>query len=201
MSPCSRRRALQGVAALAAGPLFWKGARGLQAQDLGQFSAGPPPCNPDAKLTPAAPEGTDFRRGAPARTSLLDKTTAGTKLLLTGTVSGVSCGPIRGARIDFWQADANGAYDRTGFRLRGYQLTDAIGAYHLETIVPGPRGHEAPRLHVKVQPPGRPAFTTQLFFPNQPLNATDPQFRPELVVAVTPKSGALAGKFNIVLNL
>jgi protocatechuate 3,4-dioxygenase beta subunit len=172
----------------------------LRAQGLGQFAAGPPPCAPNEKTTPAAPEGPEFKKGAPRRTSLLDPGVTGAKLNLSGTVAGLTCGPIGGARLDFWQADANGVYDAAGFRLRGHQFTDATGAYRLETIVPGAQ-KRAPRLHVKVQPPGKPAFTTQLFFPGQRLNTADPQFRPELLIAVTDAGGVKTGRFNIVLDL
>ena len=30
-----------------------------------------------------------------------------------------------GALLDFWQADAKGHYDNSGFRLRGHQFADA----------------------------------------------------------------------------
>ena len=186
---------------LASGAAALRPARHVRAQGLGDFSAGPPACSPDAKPTPGTPQGPDFRPGAPARASLLEAGVTGTRLVLTGTVAGVTCGPIARARLDFWQADAKGVYDAAGFRLRGYQLTDGNGAYRLETIVPGPTQGHAPCLHLKVQPPGKAAFTTTLFFPNQPLNRTDPQFRPELLISI-PK-GAVAGtaRFDIALNL
>jgi protocatechuate 3,4-dioxygenase beta subunit len=171
------------------------------AQGLGDFSAGPAPCRPDAKPTPATKEGPNFRAGAPARTSLLEPGVAGTKIILTGAVAGVSCGPIAKARLDFWQADAKGVYDASGFRLRGYQLTDAAGTYRLETIVPGPVAGRAPCLHVKVQPPGKPAFVTQLYFPDQPLNQKDPEFRSELVITMPKPGSAGPARFDITLDI
>jgi protocatechuate 3,4-dioxygenase beta subunit len=125
----------------------------------------------------------------------------GTKFVLTGLVSGVTCGPIKRARVDFWQTDSRGAYDAAGFRLRGHQFTDANGRYRLETIVPGPHGKEAPQLHVKVQPPGKPGLTTRLYFPDQPQNKTDPQFRQELVLKMSGGPSAKAASFDLVLNL
>ncbi len=171
-------------------------------QGLGQFSGGgPPPCKADEKATPAASQGQDFKPGAPERSSLVEPGLTGTKLVLTGSVSGLTCGPIKRARLDFWQADARGVYDASGYRLRGHEFTDANGRYRLETIVPGQHGKEAPHLHVKVQPAGKPGLTTRLFLPDQALNRTDAQFREELVMKV---SGGPAGKtatFDIVLNL
>ena len=49
------------------------------------------------KVEGAAPEGPDFKPGAPGRSSLIDPTVTGTKLVLTGTVSGLTCGPIKRA--------------------------------------------------------------------------------------------------------
>ncbi len=180
-------------------PLAGRGR--ARAQGLGAFSAGPPPCRPDVKPTPSTPQGTEFKAGAPERASLTEAGVAGRGFVLSGTVSGVTCGPIKQARVDFWQADAQGAYDTSGFRLRGFQITDGVGGYRLETIVPGPSKGRAPCLHVKVQPPGKAAFTSQLFFPDQRLNRTDPQFRQELLIAVSDTAGGGSGRFDIVLDL
>ena len=181
----------------------WLTARRAGAsQGLGQFSSGgPPPCKADEKPTPTAPEGPEFKSGSPERTSLIEPGMTGPKIVLTGTVSGLTCGPIKRARLEFWQADARGAYDRTGFKLRGHQFTDATGGYTLETIVPGSAEKRAPRLHVQVQPPGKRAFTTQLFFPDQPANRSDAQFRPELLLTMTEGRGARTATFNIVLDI
>lgn len=170
-------------------------------QGLGDFGAGPPPCNPNEKPTPAAPEGGDFKPGSPARSSLIEPGISGTKLVLSGYVSGVVCGLIKGARVDFWQADQRGVYDKTGFRLRGHQATDANGAYRLETIVPGPSGTHPPVIHVKVTPPGKAPFTTALFFADRAENKNDPAFRPELALKLTGPATAKTARFNIVLNL
>lgn len=197
------RRVFLRASAGAAWALAMAGA-GLRAlaQGLGQFAAGPPPCDPSRQPTPAVPAGANYKPGAPERTSLVEPGTAGTKIELTGTVSGVTCGPIKRAAMEFWQADAHGSYDTASFRLRGRQLTDANGAYRLETIVPGPEGRRAPRLHVRVQPPGKPAFTTALFFAEHPANKTDAEFRSELAMkAASPRGGVKAATFDILLDL
>ena len=180
------------------------GRSAAAGQGLGQFAGateGPAPCKADAQATPAAPQGPDFKAGAPERSSLIDAGVTGTKVVLTGTVSGLTCGPIKRARLDFWQADARGVYDATGFRLRGYQFTDANGRYRLETIVPGAHGRDAPQVHVKVQPPGKPGLTTRMYFPDQPQNKTDPQFKQELVMKVSGGSAGKTATFDLVLNL
>jgi protocatechuate 3,4-dioxygenase beta subunit len=186
---------------LAAVPAAGFGSR-LFAQGLGQFGGeGPPPCNIDEKPTPAAPAGPDYKPNAPQRSSLLEAGVAGVRLTVTGTLSGLTCGPIKGARLEFWQADAKGSYDAAGFRLRGQQLTDANGRYRLVTIVPGATLKGAPTIHVKAQPPGKAAFTTQIFFANQPANKTDARYRSELAAAMTDANGTKLATFNIVLNI
>jgi len=138
-----------------------------------------PVCN---GLTPAAAEGKSYLPNTPERAVLREAGMAGAPLRLSGYVLGPDCAPIPGAWLDFWQADADGVYGTGSFRLRGHQFTDADGRYTLETILPGAASGRAPRLYVKVQAPGGPVLTTQLFFPDDPANANDAEFQPALVV-------------------
>src|SRR5438067_13612368 len=89
------------------------------------------------QLTPAQTEGPYFKPGSPARTSLVETGMTGTRLVLSGRVLTPACAPVAAATLDFWQADASGNYDNSGYRLRGHQLSDAAGRYNLETILPG----------------------------------------------------------------
>ena len=175
----TRRRALSQAFA-------WAGALGvvhtLKAggqQSLDQF-LNAPPCK-DEKLTPAVAPQPAYAAGAPARTSLVEPGAAGARVVVTGHVIGLKCGRIKGARVDFWHADATGAYPATG-SLRGHQLTDADGKYRLETIRPGAPAGRARHLAARVEPPGKPALTTVLFFPGDPANARDKTFQPQLVM-------------------
>ena len=115
---------------------------------------------------------------------------AGDPLLITGYVLDANCASIPGAWLDFWQADADGVYDTGSFRLRGHQFTDADGRYRLETIIPGPAGGRPRHLFVKVQAPGGPVLTTPLFFPDDPANTADADFRPELLLTFTDEQTA-----------
>lgn len=182
--------------------LWLLGRRTAAGQDLGRFmGGGPPPCTGGRELTPSAPDEREFRPRSPARASLLEPGMSGTKLVLAGSVIGLKCGLVKGAVLDFWQADATGRYDPAGLRLRGHQITGADGRYRLETIVPGPVPPRARHLNVKVQPPGKPALATQLFFPNDPGNARDAAFQPKLVMTVTPDGAGSAATFDFVLDL
>src|SRR2546423_12359663 len=116
------------------------------------------------QLTPAQTEGPYFKPGSPARTSLIEGGMTGTRLLLSGRVVTLACAPVAGATLDFWQADAAGTYDNSGYRLRGHQLTDAAGRYSLETILPGEYPGRTEHIHVKVRAPGKDVLTTQLYF-------------------------------------
>lgn len=155
----------------------------------------------DDDETPPQTEGPFFTPRSPRRRSLLVPGLAGTRLTLTGYVLTTRCRPVRGALLDFWQADARGAYDNEGYRLRGHQFTDAKGFYRLETIVPGLYTGRTRHIHVKVQAPSRPVLTTQLYFPGQPRNRTDGIFRPELVVRWRKVKSRRVARFDFVLDV
>ena len=143
----------------------------------------PTPSCPDPATTPEQFEGPFYLCDSPERTSLLESGITGRRMILVGQVLSVNCIPIANALVDFWQADERGLYDKDGYRLRGHQFTDAEGRYRLETIVPGVYPGRTRHLHVKIQVPERPFFTTQLFFPADPLNDRDRFFQPELAIS------------------
>lgn len=129
---------------------------------------GAPAC---AGITPQNTEGPYYKAGTPERKSLLEEGWQGDKLILIGYVLDVNCQPVPNAWLDFWQADANGGYDNAGYTLRGHQFTDGHGRYTLETVMPGLYSSRPIRhIHVKVQPPGGEGVTTQLYFPEQPVD-------------------------------
>jgi protocatechuate 3,4-dioxygenase beta subunit len=158
-------------------------------------------CTAPASLTPAETEGPFFKAGSPEKSSLIDANTTGTRLLLTGTVLNQDCQPVAHALLDFWQANAQGQYDNTGYTLRGHQYTDASGRYQLETIVPGLYPGRTLHIHVKVQAPNGPILTTQVFFPGIQQNDSDSIFDPKLLIAVQDTSSGMLGSFNFVVSL
>lgn len=152
-------------------------------------------------LTPSQTEGPFYKSGSPGRTSLREPGLAGTPLTVSGYVFSTTCKPIAHVWLDFWHADSNGNYDNTGFRLRGHQYTDKQGRYSLETIVPGEYPGRTRHIHVKVQAPGQPVLTTQLYFPGEPRNDSDGIFSPELLMHVQNTSNGQLATFNFVLAL
>jgi protocatechuate 3,4-dioxygenase beta subunit len=91
-------------------------------------------------------------------------------------VSGASCNPLSGARVDVWHCDATGRYSDVGRSsqsprgslLRGYQRTDAAGSAQFVTIYPGWYGGRAVHVHFKIRTEASSGrgreFTSQLYF-------------------------------------
>src|SRR5256885_8996702 len=148
------------------------------------------------QLTPAQTEGPYFKPGSPARTSLIESGMTGTRLVLSGRVLTLACAPVGGATLDFWQADAGGTYDNSGYRLRGHQLTDAAGRYTLETILPGEYPGRTEPIHVKVRAPGKDGLTTLLYFPDVDRNQQDSIFDPHLLVTIQNTATGKAAIFD-----
>ncbi|EOD67799.1 carbohydrate-binding protein [Amycolatopsis vancoresmycina] len=160
-----------------------------------------PSCHDGDEPTIEQTEGPYFKPNSPERTNLVTPGTQGTRLTVTGYVFGRACLPINRALLDFWQADVNGAYDNTGYTFRGHQYTNAQGAFTLSTIVPGLYPGRTRHIHVKVQAPGRPILTTQLYFPNEPRNNTDTIFDARLLMTVRDNGSAKEAAFDFVLDV
>ncbi|MFP8902973.1 dioxygenase family protein [Streptomyces atacamensis] len=204
-APISRKSVLKGALLAAPLPLLVGGAPAL-ARTLRPSSAGEPLpltpyCDDGDDPTPPQMEGPYFRPNSPRRTSLVDAGTQGTRLTVSGYVFGRSCRPLPDVLLDFWQADAGGAYDNTGYRFRGHQYTDSRGAFELTTIVPGLYPGRTRHIHVKAQAPGRPVLTTQLYFPGEPRNGTDAIFDPALLMNVRTVGSAKEATFDFVLDV
>ncbi|MEU9510625.1 carbohydrate-binding protein [Micromonospora sp. NPDC048170] len=203
-SGVTRKSVLRAAALALPAPFLVAGAAQAMGTTAGD-PASPPPltpyCDDGDDPTPPQMEGPYFKPNSPRRASLVESTTVGTRLTVIGHVFGLDCRPLPNVLLDFWQADANGGYDNAGYRLRGHQFTDASGAYRLSTIVPGLYPGRTRHIHVKAQAPNRPVLTTQLYFPNEPRNNTDPIFDPALVMAVRSVSGGREASFDFVLNV
>lgn len=162
------------------------------------------------ELTPACDDhptdpnalGPFFKPSSPNRRSVRGRGVTGLPLLVTGTVLSTSCKPVAGALLDFWQADGNGHYDNSGFRLRGHQLTDRHGRYRLETVLPGLYPGRTRHIHVRAKARGRPVLTTQLFFPGEARNEADFLFDAQLLVKWRHSAAAARhAQFDFVLKL
>jgi protocatechuate 3,4-dioxygenase beta subunit len=179
------------VVAAAVGPGLLRQTARAQTTTVGQT----------LPLTVTETEGPYFKTNSPERTSLVDDGMQGTVLTISGQVLAQDGTPVANALLDFWQANAGGNYDNSGYTMRGHQYTDANGYYALTTVVPGLYPGRTRHIHVKVQAPGNPILTTQLFFPNEPRNTTDGIFDPSLVLnTATNPDGTESATFNFVVQ-
>jgi protocatechuate 3,4-dioxygenase beta subunit len=156
-------------------------------------------CKSPADPTPDMTEGPYYKTGSPEQATLLDPGMTGTKLVVTGYVLTTACKPIAGAWLDFWQANAQGQYDNAGYTLRGHQFTDVNGRYQLETVIPGLYPGRTEHIHVKVQAPGGPVLTTQLFFPGVPQNDSDGIFSTKLLLAMQDSQDGKLATYDFIL--
>ncbi len=93
----------------------------------------------------------------------------GTRLILSGIVQTLDCTKVIGnTTIDVWHANKDGAYDNTGYNLRGIIKSNSQGFYIMETILPGKylngSAYRPRHIHFKITPPGFPTIITQLYF-------------------------------------
>ncbi|MDR3535816.1 MAG: protocatechuate 3,4-dioxygenase subunit beta [Acetobacteraceae bacterium] len=154
----------------------------------------------------------------------------GERIIVAGTITDEDDRPVPHTMVEIWQANAAGRYDHAGdqheapldpnFHGAGRVFTDAEGRYRFLTIRPGaypwPNHRNAWRPnHIHFSFFG-PAFATrlvtQMYFPGDPLLASDPIFnavpderaRDRLIAAfdldVTEPDWALGFRFDVVLR-
>jgi len=109
---------------------------------------------------------------------------------LTGRVLNSKGEPVRGAKVELWQANTHGRYAHPSdinpapldpnFQGYGEQVTDAEGRYRFKTIKPGAYPIN-PANASNVRPPhihfdvigAKDRLVTQMYFPDEPLNEKD----------------------------
>ncbi len=144
-------------------------------------------------------EGPYYKAGSPEQANLVTNDMTGTQIVVSGYVYDTNCKPVANAWLDFWQADANGNYDNSGYTLRGHQYTDANGHYQLTTVVPGLYPGRTEHIHVKIQAPNGKILTSQLFFPGVTQNDSDGIYNASLLLAIRQTSDGIQGQFNFVV--
>jgi protocatechuate 3,4-dioxygenase beta subunit len=195
-TPPSRRQILGGV--LASGSLL------SLADPQAAFAEGAAPtpeCHDNHDTTVRQTEGPFFKPSSPERADLVEPGTTGRLVEIGGQVTTRSCRPVTRALLDLWHADEHGEYDNGGFRYRGHLFTDAEGRYSFRTILPALYPGRTRHYHFKVQAPGQPVLTTQLYFPDEPANRSDFLFRRDLLMHMTEAPDALKARFDFVLNM
>ncbi|TMK21612.1 MAG: dioxygenase, partial [Alphaproteobacteria bacterium] len=132
--------------------------------------AATPACHDGDEPTVRQTEGPYFKPSSPLRADLVEPNSSVRPVEVSGQVLTRSCQPVVRALLDFWHADERGEYDNVGFRYRGHLFTDAEGRYRLRTILPALYPGRTRHYHVKVQAPQQRVLTTQLYFPDEPMN-------------------------------
>jgi protocatechuate 3,4-dioxygenase beta subunit len=101
---------------------------------------------------------------------------------LGGRVLDASGNPVRGAVVEIWQADNNGAYINTNSPLtnrepnfQGYGKfeTASDGRYIFRTVKPGIYPGRTRHVHYQIKTPGRGELVTQCHFEGEALNSSD----------------------------
>jgi len=160
-----------------------------------------PQCHDGDAPTLRQTEGPYFKPSSPERADLVETNSKARLVEVRGQVLTRSCRPVSRALIDLWHADERGAYDNAGFRYRGHLFTDAEGRYRFRTILPALYTGRTRHYHVKVQAPQQGVLTTQLYFPDEPMNRRDGLFRRELVMRMAEAGDDLSARFDFVLDM
>jgi protocatechuate 3,4-dioxygenase, beta subunit len=194
----------------------------------GTLVAGGHAQTPQLPVTPDQTEGPFFPDDPPAEhdadlTRLAGKTqrAAGQIVEVRVRLTHRDGRPLRGARIEMWQANAAGRYDHPGDsnaaaldpNFQGYArlASDADGMVRLKTVKPGAypaqRRMRTPHLHWMFATRGR-NLTTQMYFPGEALNEEDRVLAgvadPRLVTArpgFADEAGTLGYDWDVVLDV
>jgi protocatechuate 3,4-dioxygenase beta subunit len=159
-----------------------------------------PACGESHSPTPSQTEGPYFTPNSPRRNALYEPGMDGTRLRVGGLVLDRACRPLAHVLVDLWQADAQGRYDTSGYRLRGHQFTDAQGRWQFDTILPGVYPGRTRHLHVKLQAPRGKILTTQLYFPSAAAgNARDRIFDRRLLTNTAGDAEQIIARYDFVL--
>lgn len=108
---------------------------------------------------------------------------AGRHIILRGRVLDRHGDLANGVVMEFWQANAKGIYRSPATAghpdvdpwFNGYgRLRSDTGEYSFRTIMPGAFADRAPNITITIFSDGINRIVTQMFFPDQSRNATDP---------------------------
>jgi protocatechuate 3,4-dioxygenase alpha subunit len=136
-------------------------------------------------ITPSQTIGPFFKHGLTweGGENLFPESAPGKRIRLAGVVTDAAGKPMPDALIEFWQADAQGAFGPArpgasgGF---GRVATDAAGRYTIKTVLPGPVAgpdgrKQAPHILVVLFARGLLAqVVTRVYFEGEASNRDDP---------------------------
>ena len=177
LNTMDRRRALESLGVIGLTAVF--GPRALAALGEDAHAA-------TCLLTPEATEGPYWIDRTLTRRNITEGKPGMPLLIVFTVVNAKTCVPIKGADVEIWHCDANGAY--SGYDsgapgggpgggpgghaepasatryLRGHQRSDAAGKAQFLTVFPGWYQGRTPHIHMKVHVGADVVHTGQVFF-------------------------------------
>ena len=145
----------------------------------------------------------------------------GKHIHVRGRVVDMDDNPVEGVTVDIWQCNAAGRYahphDKNpapldpDFQGWGIIATNAKGEFNFKTVYPGAYSvnedwSRPPHIHYKVSKRGYAELTTQMYFPDEPLNEVDNLIKrksPEeqaMMVSTLSQSEADTYEYKIVID-
>lgn len=145
----------------------------------------------------------------------------GTVTWLSGRVIGRNGSPMRGALVEIWQADNNGAYIHSqspianrdsNFQGYGRFVTGSSGEYLFRTVKPGLYPGRTRHIHYQITTAAGERLVTQCYVEGDPLNNNDGVLngirdaaqRASVIVPFAPiadsRTGELAARFDIAMG-
>ncbi|SFD87087.1 protocatechuate 3,4-dioxygenase [Nitrosomonas sp. Nm166] len=148
----------------------------------------------------------------------------GQHIIISGQITDVAGHPVEEAMLDIWQADANGRYRHPldanpatlDANFQGWAIirSDNNGIFRFKTVMPSayPASKtwiRPPHIHFKISKSGYRPLTTQMYFPDQELNAKDLLFSNKSVAEqsvmiakkISQQGNLPIYEYNIVLDL
>ncbi|EPQ50591.1 aromatic compound dioxygenase, partial [Gloeophyllum trabeum ATCC 11539] len=149
----------------------------------------------------------------PSGCSIASSDTTGESMFFEATIKDTKGQPVKGAKVDLWQADGDGIYDvqepeREEPNDRGRIIAEEDGSFCYRGVLPtaypipsdGPVGdllrllgrhpHRSSHIHFHLRAPGFDPLTTALYPSHSPFLGTDPVFatKKSLICDVYPES-------------
>jgi protocatechuate 3,4-dioxygenase beta subunit len=156
--------------------------------------------------------GPFYRPGAPVRSDLRIKNTAGQLVVLSGQIKHKDCKtPLKNACVEIWHCDGSGVYDNDSpdFKYRAKTYCDEAGNYSFSTIVPVPydvgNGTIRPaHFHMMISATGYQNLITQLYFTGDKHIAGDgsaslPAAKRRILDIKNGANGEKAVSFNVTM--
>lgn len=157
-------------------------------------------------------DGPYYSFDTPESRAIAVEETPGVPMIFQGRVVDEKGNPIENAIVEIWHADGNGDYDNECYNCRGHQFTNSEGCFEFQTVKPfgygtrslslaGVVDYRAAHIHVKLAKGDR-TQTTQIWFPDDPRNATDVAYVAVKDVSTMNQQmvdGKLYSRFDFVL--